>query len=112
MSTDRVLRLLEDVANGSVDPRQAFDRLGWMPSESVGVHDGDVDYARLDHHRALRVGFPEVVFCEGKTTDQVVAICQRLGAGGAGFLATRADDAKRAALAAAFPAASSAPVSS
>lgn len=60
-------------------------------------------FARLDHDRVLRLGFPEVVFCEGKTTDQVVAICGRLSAGGAGFLATRADDAKRAALAAAFP---------
>ena len=46
-------------------------------------------FARIDHHRALRQGHPEVVFCEGKTPEQVVAICERLAAMSGGFLGTR-----------------------
>jgi pyridinium-3,5-biscarboxylic acid mononucleotide synthase len=70
--------------------------------ESLSIGD-DTVVARLDHDRAQRIGFPEVVFCEGKTTEQVVAICTRLAAVSSIFLATRADDAKRSALQAAFP---------
>ncbi|MFS8544000.1 MAG: hypothetical protein LOD91_09210, partial [Limnochordales bacterium] len=61
-----------------------------------------VPFARVDHHRAARHGYPEVVFCQGKTPEQVVAVCRRLAARGDGFLATRADEAVRAALAAAL----------
>jgi NCAIR mutase (PurE)-related protein len=60
-------------------------------------------FARLDHHRALRQGVPEVVFCPGKTPAEVVAICERLAARGNGFLATRADAATVAAVLDAFP---------
>jgi NCAIR mutase (PurE)-related protein len=74
-----------------------------MPVESVG-ETGDTDsYARLDHHRAMRVGFPEVVFCAGKTAEQSVEICRTLHAHAGGFLATRADTATLDALASAFP---------
>ncbi|MBT3604693.1 MAG: nickel pincer cofactor biosynthesis protein LarB, partial [Candidatus Latescibacteria bacterium] len=62
----------------------------------------DLGFARIDHHRALRQGFPEVIFCEGKTTSQVVDIAKRIVDTGATLLATRADDVKRAALAEAF----------
>ena len=64
-----------------------------------------MQFARLDHARAERIGFPEVVFCERKTVDQVVAICQELSAKSGGFLATRADEATRVALRTAFPSA-------
>lgn len=104
MLPEQILRLLESVATGHATPDAALQQLAWSPTEDVSG-DGDQIVARVDHHRALRLGFPEVVFCEGKTTDQVVAICARIAEATGGFLATRADDAKRAALAAAFPAA-------
>jgi NCAIR mutase (PurE)-related protein len=116
----RVLRLLEDVAAGSIPPQQALERLGWMPSEPVAnngsLHATSADtrtatdarsstdpFARVDHHRTLRVGFPEVVFAAGKTTEQTVEICARLEAHSGGFLATRVDAATLDALAARFP---------
>jgi NCAIR mutase (PurE)-related protein len=74
-----------------------------MPSESVSSNGNHTPYARVDHHRALRVGFPEVVFAAGKTSEQTVEICARLHARAGGFLATRADDATLDALAARFP---------
>lgn len=64
-----------------------------------------MQFAQLDHARAERIGFPEVVFCERKTVEQVIAICQELAAQSGGFLATRADDATRLALRTAFPSA-------
>ena len=101
MSRERVLELLEGVAAGSMSAEHALQKLAWLPTEDVkgngNVSDrsaigteGEAPYARLDHHRALRVGFPEVVFCAGKTSAQVVEICRRLHANEGGFLATRA----------------------
>jgi NCAIR mutase (PurE)-related protein len=103
MLNEQVLRLLEAVAAGHATPQHALDQLAWQPVEDV--HAGDVASvaARLDHHRAFRLGFPEVVFCEGKSVEQTVEICKRLAAKGQGFLATRADDQKRNALATVFP---------
>jgi pyridinium-3,5-biscarboxylic acid mononucleotide synthase len=102
MLHEQVLRLLEAVAAGNASPEHALEQLAWQPVEDV--HSGDVASvaARLDHHRALRVGFPEVVFCAGKTVEQTVEICTRLAAKGHGFLATRADDATQNALASVF----------
>ncbi len=102
MLPEHVLRVLEAVANGQSTPEQALDRLAWQPMEEVASGDVASVAARLDHHRALRVGFPEVVFCAGKSVAQSVAICERLAAKGNGFLVTRADDATQAALAQAF----------
>jgi NCAIR mutase (PurE)-related protein len=65
----------------------------------------ELDYATLDRHRALRQGFPEVVFGEGKLPEQVVGICERLEAHGDGFLVTRADAATRSAIAERWPSA-------
>ena len=102
MLPEHVLRVLEAVAAGQSTPQEALHKLAWQPVQEV--HSGDVASvaARLDHHRALRLGFPEVVFCSGKTVAQTVAICRELAARGSGFLATRADDATREALAEAF----------
>jgi pyridinium-3,5-biscarboxylic acid mononucleotide synthase len=99
MLPDHLLGLLESVAAGKASPEHVLRQITWQPVEPV--HAGDVASvaARLDHHRTLRLGFPEVVFCEGKTTEQVVQICARLAATGNGFLATRANEAQRAALA-------------
>jgi NCAIR mutase (PurE)-related protein len=63
--------LLEAVANGELTPDAALERLRLLPYENLG-------YANLDLHRPLRSGLPEVVFCQGKTTEQIIAILKRL----------------------------------
>jgi hypothetical protein len=101
-----LLRLLQEIASGRTDPAAAVDQLSWLGIDPVADGGGDVPttpIARLDHQRALRSGVPEVVFCPGKTVTQVVEICRRFAERGGGFLATRADDAVRAALIVAFP---------
>lgn len=74
--------LLEQVREGTLTPEQALERLRHFPFE-------DLEFARLDHHRGVRCGFPEVVFCPGKTGEQVAQIASRLVASGANVLATR-----------------------
>jgi NCAIR mutase (PurE)-related protein len=88
--------LLAEVAAGRLAPAAALDRLRHLPFE-------DLTFARIDHHRALRQGHPEVVFCEGKTAEQVVAICSRLAEMTGSFLGTRCTPAQAEALGAAFP---------
>jgi pyridinium-3,5-biscarboxylic acid mononucleotide synthase len=77
-------RLLEDVQAGRVDTDAALARLAALPFEDLG-------FARVDHHRALRAGGPEAVFCPGKTAEQVIAIVRRLAAHHANVLATRCE---------------------
>jgi pyridinium-3,5-biscarboxylic acid mononucleotide synthase len=88
---ERVRALLADVASGRVPVEAALTHLDDAPVDDLG-------FATLDHHRALRQGFPEVVFGEGKTPDQLLGICERLAAHGDGFLVTRAAADGRAAL--------------
>jgi pyridinium-3,5-biscarboxylic acid mononucleotide synthase len=88
--------LLAEVASGRLTPEAALERLRHLPFE-------DLSFARIDHHRALRQGRPEVVFCEGKTLDQVLAICERLEAATGSFLGTRASEAIAQRLEARFP---------
>jgi NCAIR mutase (PurE)-related protein len=88
--------LLADVAAGRLAPDAAMSRLRHLPFE-------DLTFARIDHHRVLRQGQPEVVLCEHKTADQVVAICERLEAANGSFLGTRVPDATAAVLADRFP---------
>ena len=96
MIRERVLALLRSVADGSLDAAAALDRIALEPAESLS-------FATIDHHRALRQGYPEVVLAQGKTTEQVVAIAERIAEHGDGFLVTRADAAARAALLERFP---------
>ncbi len=96
MTAEQLEVLLAEVAAGRLAPGAALDRLRHLPFE-------DLPFARIDHHRALRQGFPEVVFCEGKTTDQVVAICERLEAATGTFLGTRASPVMAERLKARFP---------
>lgn len=103
MNRERVLRLLEDVSAGRATPESALDRLAWLPLEPVAPVNGTTPGARIDHHRHLRLGWPEVVYGPGKTADQLVAICEGLARRGDGFLVTRADAAARRALSEAFP---------
>jgi hypothetical protein len=88
--------LLADVAAGRLSPAAAVERLRHLPYE-------DLDFARIDHHRALRQGQPEVVFCEGKTVEQVLAICDRLASATDSFLGTRCSEVQATALVDRFP---------
>lgn len=98
MNPKQVKTLLEAVAGGSVSPAEAIERLRRMPFEQL-------PFATIDHHRSIRCGHPEVIFCPGKTPPQVVEIAQRLAGEGDRVLATRASAEQIAALRAAFPAA-------
>ena len=93
MDREAIRRLLEDVRAGRLDVEAAAARLRRLPYE-------DLRFAKVDHHRALRGGAAEAVFCPGKTPEQVVAIVERLAAEHANVLATRAGADVAAALAA------------
>ena len=97
MTPAQLEALLREVAGGRLAPETAVDRLRHLPFE-------ELPFARIDHHRALRQGHPEVIFCEGKTAEQVVGIADRLAAASGVFLGTRATEAVAAALKARFPA--------
>jgi NCAIR mutase (PurE)-related protein len=98
VNREQVLALLERVAGNTLDPAAALEELSYAPLESLG-------FATIDHHRALRQGFPEVIFGSGKTPDQIVGIAEHIAGRGEGLLVTRADDAARAALRKRFPSA-------
>jgi len=76
--------LLESVKTGGTDVDEAMQRLRALPYEDVG-------FAKLDNHRHLRTGVPEVVFCQGKTVAQIIEILKRLSAHNKCILATRAE---------------------
>jgi NCAIR mutase (PurE)-related protein len=86
MTRERVRSLLSRVADGSLTPALALDDLTKAPFESLG-------FATVDHHRSLRQGFPEVIFGQGKTPEQIVAIAEHIAERDGGFLVTRIDDA-------------------
>ena len=96
MTRERVRDLLARVADGTTTPDRALDDLASEPFESLG-------FATIDHHRALRQGFPEVIFGEGKTVEQAVSIASHIAARGDGVLVTRAAESMRRALADRFP---------
>jgi NCAIR mutase (PurE)-related protein len=86
MNQEQLRALLESVRSGSVDIDAALDRMRHLPFEDLG-------FAKVDHHRALRHGMPEVVFSMGKTPDQVAEIAVRLLERAPNVLVTRADEA-------------------
>jgi NCAIR mutase (PurE)-related protein len=77
--------LLEKVKAGEINIAQAVEELRHLPFEDLG-------FAHIDHHRQLRCGFPEVIYCPGKTTDQIVKIFESLAKKGNNILATRAEE--------------------
>ncbi|MEK7406421.1 MAG: nickel pincer cofactor biosynthesis protein LarB [Acidobacteriota bacterium] len=85
MNQEQMKALLEMVRAGAVDVDTALDRLRHMPFEDLG-------FAKIDHHRALRHGLPEVVFAKGKTAGQVADIAARLLSASPNLLITRADE--------------------
>lgn len=76
--------LLENVKDGTLPIDNAVEKLKTLPYEDLG-------FARVDHHRQLRQGFPEVIFCQGKTPEQAALIAQDLAKSGSNVLATRAE---------------------
>jgi NCAIR mutase (PurE)-related protein len=79
---EQLRQLLEQVRSGQVGIDDALEKLRHLPFEDLG-------FARVDHHRQLRRGVPEVIFCPGKTTQQIVSIFESLAARGNNVLATR-----------------------
>jgi pyridinium-3,5-biscarboxylic acid mononucleotide synthase len=85
MDPSSLRKLLEQVRAGKLSPDAAVARLRHMPFEDLG-------FAKIDHHRRLRSGMPEVIFSRGKTPAQVAQIFKRMVAQGGNVLATKADD--------------------
>jgi NCAIR mutase (PurE)-related protein len=96
LDPDRLKSLLEDVRRGRRGIDSALEQLRRLPYEDIG-------FAKVDHHRALRQGIPEVVFAQGKTRAQIVEIAARLAAGGHDVVVTRIDGADAKALAKRLP---------
>lgn len=71
MNTESLIKLLDDVRDGTTSVEKALQSLKSLPFEDLG-------FAKIDNHRALRHGFPEVVFAEGKKTEQIAAILDHL----------------------------------
>ncbi len=92
----RLRRLLEQIKSGDLDLDEAMRRLRVLPFEDLG-------FAKIDNHRRLRTGFPEVIYCQGKTTGQIIEIARRLAHHGHTVLATRATPEQAAAVIAALP---------
>jgi len=82
MTQDALRELLESIRNHDLGVEAGLERLKRLPFEDLG-------FAKLDHHRALRCGFPEVIYCAGKTVEQVTVIFERNAAAGNDVLATR-----------------------
>jgi pyridinium-3,5-biscarboxylic acid mononucleotide synthase len=104
MDQEQLRTLFEQVRDGAMDIDAAMVRMRHMPFEDLG-------FAKIDHHRALRHGIPEVVFAKGKTADQVVAIAGKLLDNARNVLITRADGECAAAVIAALAGAEYAPLS-
>jgi len=84
LNAESIRKLFDQVRKGKVAPDDAVDRLRHLPFEDLG-------FAKVDHHRALRGGMPEVILGEGKTPAQVAGIFARLAKQGGNVLATRVD---------------------
>ncbi len=97
MDRTRLHDLLTRVQSGALDVDHALDQLKTLPYEDLG-------FARVDHHRALRKGFPEVIFGQGKTAHHIIEIAQRIVANGQHALITRLDEQKAREVQVALPA--------
>ena len=82
MNEDSLKKLLNGLHKGKITPEKALVQLKKLPYEDLG-------FARIDHHRNLRKGFPEVIYCEGKSIPQIISIAKKILATGDTLLATR-----------------------
>src|SRR3984893_2690526 len=98
MNKTTLLELLAAVQSGTLTPAAATERLATLPYEDLG-------HARIDHHRPLRTGLPEVIYAQGKSPEQTTEIFTRMAASGTDVLATRADAPTAQMVLAALPAA-------
>ncbi|RMF84426.1 MAG: nickel pincer cofactor biosynthesis protein LarB, partial [Nitrospirae bacterium] len=101
MEREALAELLRAVARGETAPEAALARLRHLPFEAVAAEGPP--FAHLDHHRALRQGIGEVVYCPGKEEAELVAIAERLVARSGRLLATRATPDQAAAMLARLP---------
>jgi pyridinium-3,5-biscarboxylic acid mononucleotide synthase len=83
MNSESIRKLFDQVRAGKLTPDEGVEKLRHLPFEDLG-------FAKIDHHRALRVGIPEVVLAQGKTPAQVASIFKKLALHGKNVLATRA----------------------
>ena len=83
MHEQEIKKIMSDLKNGKMEVGEAIKKLKFLPFEDLG-------FAKIDHHRALRKGFPEVVFCQNKKVNQVVEIVKKLSNDNNTVLATRA----------------------
>ncbi len=91
MNAESLRKLFDEVRRGKTKPDDAVDRLRHLPFEDLG-------FAKVDHHRALRNGMPEIILGEGKTPAQVAGIFARLAKHGGNVLATRVNQKQFAAV--------------
>jgi len=96
MDKDLLINLLKSVADGKTCVADAAERLDHMAYE-------DITYAHIDHHRSLRKGFPEVIFGEGKTAEQIVGIMDKMQGQENIILVTRIDQEKADVVLSQFP---------
>src|SRR3990167_8880484 len=85
MNETEIKAMMHDLKKGKIEIDEAVRKLKFLPFEDLG-------FVKIDHHRALRKGFPEVIFCQNKTVKQVVEIAKRLARNNSVILATRATE--------------------
>jgi len=91
LNSESIRKLFEQVRGGKLSPDEAVERLRHLPFEDLG-------FAKVDHHRVLRMGMPEVIFGQGKTPTQLAQIFSRLAKHEGNILATRASKEQFAAV--------------
>lgn len=96
MDFENLNQLLQTVASGQTSVEDAVQQLTHFPLE-------DIDYAHIDHHRSLRKGFPEVIFGQGKTSEQIIGIMERMASQENVILVTRVEIEKAKAVLDRFP---------
>ncbi|MBN1387522.1 MAG: nickel pincer cofactor biosynthesis protein LarB [Bacteroidales bacterium] len=87
MNREGLKKILEELSEGKINVDDAIEKLKYFPFSDLG-------FARIDHQREIRTGYPEIVFCEGKTTEQVRNIFKHISDTGQNVLGTRATEDK------------------
>ena len=96
MDAEKLKNLLEEIKKGSLSVDQGLDELKKLPFKELG-------HSVVDHHREIRGGYPEVIFCQGKATDHILQIVEQMLENGSNVLGTRANDEVFEAILARFP---------